>query len=342
MNNLDIWNLYELMAKSRYFEESVKDLWEKGKIYGEMHLGLGEEAIIAGIVSQLQDGDAMALDHRGTAPLLIRGINPVALLLEFLGHQKGLCSGNGGHMHLFSKEHLVASSGIVGASGPAAAGFAFALKYKKTNNIAVAFFGEGAMNQGMMLESLNLASVWELPLLFVCKDNGWAIATRSSDVTGGSIITRVKGFGIDGAEVNGYNVAEVANIASTAIAYIRTNKKPFFIQAKCTHMEGHFLGDPLLRFKKDPIKEFGKATMPLIKSVLNPKGCAAAKRAISIKKVFGLIFKSFKQKNPKEDPLIEVCRLLLNDKDKVSRINARVKNEVDEIFKKALSVYEGE
>jgi pyruvate dehydrogenase E1 component alpha subunit len=134
------------MFKSRYFEQSIADLWYKGLISGEMHLGMGEEAIVAGILSNLVDGDAMALDHRGTPPLLMRGIDMEKLLKEFLGHEDGLCSGYGGHMHLFSKEHLVASSGIVGASAPVAVGFALAGRKLRPGTISIAFMGEGAIN----------------------------------------------------------------------------------------------------------------------------------------------------------------------------------------------------
>lgn len=175
----DVWHLYRQMLRSRLFEERVKELWKKGLISGEMHLGMGEEAIAAGIVSLLQDGDAMALDHRGTAPLVVRGVDLVCLLREFLGRADGLCGGHGGHMHLFSPEHLCASSGIVGASGPLASGFALACQHLRPCKLAVAFFGEGAMNQGMLLESLNLAAAWKLPVIFVCKDNRLAITTPS-------------------------------------------------------------------------------------------------------------------------------------------------------------------
>ena len=152
----DLWSLYGLMLESRLFEEAIAQLWRDGLISGEMHLGTGEEAVIAGIVSQLREGDALALDHRGTAAMLMRGVDPAAILREVCGHPDGLCGGMGGHMHLFSREHLAASSGIVGAEGPAAAGFALAAQTLSPGAIAVAFFGEGAMNQGMLLESLNL------------------------------------------------------------------------------------------------------------------------------------------------------------------------------------------
>ena len=137
----DLWLLYENMLRSRLFEEAVTQVWNDGNISGEMHLSVGEEAIVAGMVLQLQDGDAMALDHRGTSPLVMRGVDLVLLLREFIGHQDGLCAGKGGHMHLFSREHLAASSGIVGASGPAAVGFALAALHLRPGKVALAFFG---------------------------------------------------------------------------------------------------------------------------------------------------------------------------------------------------------
>src|SRR5512136_2893320 len=184
---MDAWSLYALMKRSRRFEEAVAQLWKDGLISGEMHLGTGEESIIAGVVPQLREGDAMALDHRGTAALLMRGVDPVLIVRELLGRPDGLCGGMGGHMHLFSKEHLAASSGIVGAEGPNAAGFALAATFLRPGCIAVAFFVEAAMNQGMLMESMNLASVWRLPVLFVCKDDHWGITTSASDSTGGHL-----------------------------------------------------------------------------------------------------------------------------------------------------------
>jgi pyruvate dehydrogenase E1 component alpha subunit len=174
----DLWSLYRQMLRSRRFEEAVKDLWEKGEISGEMHLGVGEEAIAAGVVAHLEKGDALVLDHRGTPPLVARGVDLVLLLREFLGRTDGLCCGMGGHMHLFSAEHCAASSGIIGASGPMAAGFGLAAQYLRPETVAVGFFGEGAMNQGMLMESLNLAVAWKLPVVFVCKDNKWALTTQ--------------------------------------------------------------------------------------------------------------------------------------------------------------------
>jgi pyruvate dehydrogenase E1 component alpha subunit len=180
----DMWSLYALMLKSRLFEEAVAMLWHDGSISGEMHLGTGEEAVSAGVDAHLHEGDAMALDHRGISPLVIRGVDPVFILRELLGHPEGLCNGKGGHLHLLSRQHLSASSGIVGAAGPTAAGFALAAEHLRPGSIAIAFFGEGAMNQGMLMESMNLASALKLPVVFVCKDDSWSITTPSAQMTG--------------------------------------------------------------------------------------------------------------------------------------------------------------
>src|SRR5512142_1726372 len=206
---MDKWSLYSLMQRSRRFEEAVKQLWDEGRISGEMHMGTGEEAVIAGVVSQLLPGDALAVDHRGSAAFLMRGVDPVALLRELLGCDDGLCGGQGGHMHLFSKEHLAASSGIVGAEGPAAVGFALAAQHLRPGAIAVAFFGEGALNQGMLMESIHLASDWKLPVLFVCKDDGWAITTRAVEGDVREMEQRVHGLGARFFDVDGLEAEEV-------------------------------------------------------------------------------------------------------------------------------------
>ncbi|MFX0148696.1 MAG: thiamine pyrophosphate-dependent dehydrogenase E1 component subunit alpha [Candidatus Hodarchaeota archaeon] len=329
MVDFEIWQLYRSMLYSRLFENVVQELWEKGMISGEMHLGTGEEAIIACVVSQLEEGDAIAVDHRGTPPFLMRGINPVSLLLEFLGHPKGLCAGQGGHMHLFSKEQLIASSGIVGASGPAATGFALALNYKKQTNIAVAFFGEGAMNQGMMLESMNLASVWKLPVLFVCKDNDWAVTTITNEVTGGNLIDRTKGFGIEGFEVDGKDVEAVWKVANEAISKIRNNEGPQFIHAHCVHTEGHLLGDPLLRYNRNP---------DMLAEVADSLKKYAGK---SLDEVLLILRKIGGQTKKKVDPIVILQKKLKDDPDRIKQIEEEVTKEVEQSINKALEIFGG-
>ena len=335
----DVWQLYRSMLKSRLFEEAVIELWDQGKISGEMHLAIGEEAIAAGVVSHIQEGDALALDHRGTPPLLMRGIDPVALLLELLGHPDGLCGGMGGHMHLFSKEHLAASSGIVGASCPAGVGFALAHRYLRPGKIAIAFFGEGAMNQGMVMESFNLASVWKLPVIFICKDNRWAITTPSDSVTAGVLTERARSFGIPAEEIDGADVAAVWNATKPAIDGARAGKGPAFFHMHCFRPEGHFLGDPLIRIARHPVKGMKPLAGPLLKSVTKMKGTSLKGRSESLRDVIatnGTTMK--KQFDKKQDPLKRAREKLASEKVRLQKMEQDVRDEIQTAVRTALQI----
>jgi len=325
----DLWHIYENMFRSRLFEEAIIQAWNEGRISGEMHLSVGEEAIVAATVLQLQGGDAMALDHRGTAPLVMRGVDLALLFREMLGQADGLCKGQGGHMHLFSKEHLAASSGIVGAAGPAAAGFALANRYLRPGKVALAFFGEGAMNQGMLLESMNLAVVWKLPVVFVCKDNQWAITTPSRSVTGGSLAERAGSFGMPSVQIDGNDVEAVWEAARKAIDRARAKKGPAFLQAACSHPEGHFLGDPLLRISRHPVKEMKKVAGPLLKSVTRAGGASALKRTGGLGTVTSLIGKTTKtQVFDHKDPVKIVRGRLAADKGRLKTLEEDVNEQI--------------
>lgn len=315
------------------------DLWKKGEISGEMHLGIGEEAIAAGVVAHLQKGDAMVLDHRGTPLLVACGVDLVLLLREFLGRADGLCSGMGGHMHLFSPEHLAASSGIVGASGPIAAGFALAAQYLRPENLAVAFFGEGAMNQGMLMESLNLAVIWKLPILFVCKDNKWAITTQSRSVTGGSLIDRARSFGMPALEVDGGNVEVVWNAAGQGVERARNRDGPTFLLAHCSRLEGHFLGDPLLRILRRPLEQMRKMAGPLLRSFSTTKGASLNERIASMGTVNYLIGRiAIDQHWNRRDPVDQIQRRLRRtEKDRLNEIEKEVDQEIQQAVEIALS-----
>ncbi len=331
--------LYAQMLKSRLVEEAVAKLWHDGLISGEMHLGTGEEAIMAGIVTQLQDGDAMALDHRGTAALLMRGVDPLLILRELLGYPDGLCGGMGGHMHLFSKEHLAASSGIVGASGPAAAGFALAAQHLRPGTVAVAFFGEGAMNQGMLLEAINLAVVWQLPVIFVCKDDSWSITTHSQAMTGGDLDERVRGFGVPVVAVDGRNVIEVWQAANQAIEQARSGNGPAFIHAQCVHFEAHFLGFQLLRAVRKPLKEIPEIAAPLTKSFLQPHGAPLGERIAGLKFVLASLLATLRdpRRQSENDPLAVTRKMLLTEPTQLQELEDHIKAEVNQLLASALA-----
>jgi TPP-dependent pyruvate/acetoin dehydrogenase alpha subunit len=335
----ELWSLYAVMLKSRLLEEAIAELWHEGLISGEMHLGTGEEAIIAGVVPQLREGDAMALDHRGTAALLMRGVDPVLIVRELLGRPDGLCSGMGGHMHLFSKEHLAASSGIVGAEGPAAAGFALAAQVLRPGAISVAFFGEGAMNQGMLMESLNLAAVWSLPVLFVCKDDGWAITTQSERLTGGELNDRARGLGVPAVKVDGSDPSAVWEAAQAAIERARSGQGPTFLRARCLHLEGHFLGFQLLRMMRDPLKEMPRIAVPLTRSFLRRSGAARGERAAGLKQVLtaGPTIQRDPRRDPANDPIRRARNSLRSDPARLQELEEQAKEEIDRVVASALT-----
>jgi len=335
---IDLWSLYSLMLKSRLFEESVTQLWKDGLISGEMHLGTGEEAIIAGVVSHLSNHDAMALDHRGTAALLMRGIDPVLILRELLGKPDGLCGGMGGHMHLFSKPHLAASSGIVGSEGPTAAGFALAAQFLHPRAVAVAFFGEGAMNQGMLMESMNLAAAWRLPLVFVCKDDRWSITTQSDKVIGGDLNDRAEWLGVPGVCVDGRNVTEVWEVAHKAIERARAGKGPFFIRARCVHFEGHFLGYQLIRAVRNPLREMPKITIPLTQSFLRISGAKLSERVGGLKSVLSAVLSTLRdpRRDPDSDPVLRTRGTLQSDRKRLEALEDDLERETGNIIAMAM------
>jgi acetoin:2,6-dichlorophenolindophenol oxidoreductase subunit alpha len=333
----DLWSLYGLMYKSRTFEEVVRQIWKDGKISGEMHLGMGEEAIVAGIVSQLIEGDAMALEHRGTPPMLMRGVDPASLLREFMGQADGLCKGMGGHMHLFAPEQLAASSGIVGAAGPAAVGFALAGQMLRPGSVSVAFFGDGATSAGMLMESMNLAVVWNLPVIFVCKDNDWAITTQASTAVGGNLSARAQAFGMQAIEVDGADVLAVWSAAEAALRHTRAGKGPVFLWAHCIHLEGHFLGDGLLDMLRRPLYSFRKRIWPLLKGFFHRGGAAWGDRIVSLWQTLGMVFVAQGQTSSAGDPLVRT-RQLLGQKDakRLVGLESDIKQEVQKVVMSAL------
>lgn len=335
----DIWSLYALMLRSRLFEQAIARLWHDGLISGEMHLGTGEEAIIAGVVAHLREGDAMALDHRASAALLMRGVDPVLILRELLGYPDGLCGGMGGHMHLFSKAHLAASSGIVGAAGPTAAGFALAAQYARPGTVAIAFFGEGAVNQGMLMESMNLASVWKLPVLFVCKDDGWAITTQSHQVTGGALNERARGLGVPALEVDGRDVAAVWDAAERAIECARSGQGPTFLHARCVHLEGHFLGFQLLRIVRAPLTEMPGIAGALTQSLLRPGGAPFRERLAGLKTSIAALLSTIRdpRQDLTNDPIPRARVTLQTEPARLQELEDHIEKEIGDILASALT-----
>lgn len=263
---------YRMMVRMRLVESSLVKAWADGLVPGEYHSGIGEEGINAGVVLHLSGQDAMALDHRNTSPLIARGADPSALMLEVLGFEEGMNRGRAGHMHLMEPELHAAADGIVGASGPLAVGNAIASERLHPGRVAIAFHGEGAMNQGMLMESYNLAVVWNLPVVFVCKDNKWSITTPSRDVTGGDVTERAQSFGLTVEKANGDRVEQVFDAAGRLIARARAGEGPGFLHVTCQRPSGHFEGDPIVRLLRNPLGQARELAPGLKDATLAPEG----------------------------------------------------------------------
>ena len=297
-------DLYRQMARARAFEDALAALWRDGRISGELHLGAGEEAVAAGVGAHLARGDAAALDHRGTPVLTVLGVDLTLMLKEMLGHRDGLDGGRAGHMHLMSPDHLAACSGIVGSSGPLGAGFALAAKLLRPGAVAVAFFGDGAMNQGMLLETLNLAVAWTLPLVLVCKDNGWAIFTRGDSVTAGDLSRRASAFGLPVTDVDGLDAPAVHGAAGEAIERARRGAGPSFLRARVSRLDGHFLGDLMVRTARRPVAEGREILSSVVASAVTRGGGGLGARAASVLHLMDLLRRGRKEgRDTREDPL---------------------------------------
>jgi TPP-dependent pyruvate/acetoin dehydrogenase alpha subunit len=330
--------LYETMARIRSTELLQNQLWARGLISGEMHSGIGEEAVAAGVAAHLVPGDAIACDHRPTGPFLAAGVHPGALLLELVGHADGMNGGRAGHMHLTDRGRLLVADGIVGASGPLACGFALSAEHRRPGAVAVAFFGEGALNQGMLMEALNLARVWSLPVLFVCKDNGWSITTRTADVSSVDPQTRASGFGLPYASVKGFDVVAVDRVAGRMIDRIRVRREPAFLHVRCVRPDGHFLGDPLVRVMHDPVGETRDLAGPLMAAVSRPDGShrvEQARAAVAIGRRVAR-FVATQRRWHRWDPLVRARRRL--DRGVTEGIDRRVQAELaalaDDVFER--------
>jgi pyruvate dehydrogenase E1 component alpha subunit len=247
------------------------------------------------------------------------------MLKEMLGREDGLCGGQGGHMHLFSPDHLAASSGIVGSSGPLAVGFALAAKHLRPGSVAVAFFGEGAVNQGMLMESFNLAAAWTLPVLFVCKDNKWAITTKSAAVTGGNLLQRATGLGLMADEVDGLDALAVWQAADSAIGRARRGKGPSFLLARCSRLDGHLLGDALVRTAQNPSREGTEEMRRLLSAAITRGGGGVTARAKSLLGVMRLVGQvRGDRRNTGRDPLVVARNALKRRQEEVERIEREV------------------
>ena len=258
---------YEQMVLIRRFEEKAGQLYGLGLIGGFCHLYIGQEAVAVGIQSALQAGkDSVITGYRDHGHMLAYGIDPKIIMAELTGRQAGISHGKGGSMHMFSVEHkFFGGHGIVGAQVSLGTGLAFAHKYNEDGGVCVAYFGDGAANQGQVYESFNMAALWKLPIIFVIENNGYAMGTavkRSSAET--HFYRRGTAFRIPGMDVDGMDVLQVRQATEQALAYVRAGNGPVLMELKTYRYRGHSMSDPAkyrsreevqdMREKHDPIE----------------------------------------------------------------------------------------
>ncbi len=236
---------YRTMRTIRAFEERVHEEFATGDIPGFVHLYAGEEASAAGVCGHLDARDSIASTHRGHGHCIAKGVDVRAMMAEIYGRRTGSCHGKGGSMHIADlSKGMLGANGIVGGCPPLICGTALAAKLQGTGGIGVAFFGDGASNQGTTLEALNLASVWNLPAVFVAENNGYAEATSSTwSVAADNIADRAAGFGMPGVIVDGFDFFAVHEAAGEAVARAREGGGPTLLEVKFTRYYGHFEGD---------------------------------------------------------------------------------------------------
>ena len=235
---------YRQMVAIRLFEERVNDLYTRALMPGLAHLYIGEEAIAVGMCEALRKDDYVTSTHRGHGHCLAKGASPDLMFAELLGKEAGYCKGKGGSMHIADPgTGNLGANAIVGGSAGIATGAAFAAKYLKTGQVAVCFFGEGALGQGLLYEEMNLAQLWKLPVIFVCENNGYNEYTHFSESTAGEVSGRPKAFGIATETADGQNVRDVYALATTYIERARRGEGPAFLEFKTYRYHGHHVGD---------------------------------------------------------------------------------------------------
>lgn len=232
------------MVRIRRFEEKLAQLFKRGQLPGFVHLYLGEEAVAVGACSALRPTDRITSTHRGHGHLIAKGATTDKMMAELFGRIDGYCRGKGGSMHIVSFElGIMGTNGIVGGGIPIGTGSAWGDKQLGRDNVTVVFFGDGASNQGVFFESMNLAAIWKLPVIFVCENNGYSEWTPTEKITAGKIADRGTPMGIPGTQVDGNDVEAVYRVMAEAVTRARAGQGPSLIEAMTYRWHGHNEGE---------------------------------------------------------------------------------------------------
>ena len=268
MNKEDYLNLYRKMYLIRLFEESCGENYSKGFIRGFLHLYIGQEAVAVGSIDSLEEKDFIVTHYRDHGHAIARGLSTNGLMAELFGKETGVSKGKGGSMHLFdSEKNFMGGHAIVGAQMPLAAGFALASQYRKEDSVTMVYFGDGATNQGTFHETMNLASVWKLPIVFFLENNFYGMGTSVERIrsNGKSFSSMAEGYGIPSTIVDGMDVIAVKETTKEVVDKVRSGNGPALIEATTFRFQGHSMADPAKYRessevdewrKKDPVESF--------------------------------------------------------------------------------------
>ncbi len=290
---LELLKYYRQMLLIRRFEEKAGQLYGMGLIGGFCHLYIGQEAVVVGLQAAAGSNDCVITTYRDHAHMLVCGMEPGRVMAELTGRVNGYSKGKGGSMHMFSKEsNFFGGHGIVGANVPLGTGLAFSLKYRKSDAVALIYFGDGAANQGQVYEAFNMAALWQLPALYVIENNQYAMGTslkRSSAQT--RLSKRGVSFGILGEQVNGMDVLAVKKAGAEALKRIREGKGPFILEMMTYRYRGHSMSDPAKYRSRQEVDDVRAGHDPIdnIREVLLKRSMADEDELLSIDKEVKLV-----------------------------------------------------
>jgi len=256
--SLDLREALRLMLTIRLFDEQALSLYRAGEMRGTTHPYIGMEAVGVGVMLALRPNDYVTSTHRGHGHTIAKGGDPKRMMAELLGRATGYSGGKGGSMHIADMDkHMLGANGIVGGGMGLATGAALTSKLQNTGSIAVCFFGDGALEQGILHETTNLAAIWKLPVLYVCENNQYAMSTRSDwSVAGGDPARRAAGYGIPGVTVDGMDLFAVNAAASELVERARRGDGPAYLVCTTYRYHGHHAGDPLNYREKEEVERW--------------------------------------------------------------------------------------
>ncbi len=305
----ELLSLYRDMLLIRRFEEKAGQMYGMGLVGGFCHLYIGEEAVVVGVLAAAEEGDSIITSYRDHGHMLATGMDPKGVMAELTGRRGGYSKGKGGSMHMFSREkNFFGGHGIVGAQVPIGTGLGFAHKYRDNGKVSITFLGDGAMNQGQVYESFNMAALWKLPVVYVIENNKYGMGTsitRSS--ASHDLVSRGAPFEIPGHSVDGMNVVAVREAAAEAMEHARSGKGPYILEMLTYRYRGHSMSDPAKYRSKDEVSRMRQEHDPIdqVKKRLIDGGMADEARLKEIDKEIKDIITAaadFAQQSPEPDP----------------------------------------